>query len=62
VFGRGDFVVVVDVNHGKALAVGEALFGVDEARASKQGAVVSSVHFVGDKIWSAIRQMEARER
>jgi len=62
VFGRGDFVVVVDVQHGKPLAVGEALYGVDEARGVRQGAVVNNVHYVGDKLWNIIKQMQKESR
>jgi PUA-domain protein len=63
-FGRGDFVVVVDVKYGKPLAVGQALYDVNEARGVKQGVVVNNVHFVGDRLWVFLKQMqkEFRER
>ncbi|MEM3696622.1 MAG: DUF1947 domain-containing protein [Candidatus Bathyarchaeia archaeon] len=56
-FGRGDFVLVVDEKYGKPLAVGEALFGGDEAEKTKQGVVVKNVHFTGDKIWNFIKKL-----
>jgi len=63
-FGRGDFVVIADVKYGKPLAVGEALYDVGEAKGVKQGVVVNNVHFVGDRLWSFIKEMqkESRER
>jgi len=63
-FGRGDFVVIVDMKYAKPLAVGEALCDINEARGVKQGVVVNNVHFVGDRLWSFIKQMqkESRER
>jgi PUA domain protein len=51
-FGKGALVLVVDVKHGKPLAVGESLYGAETARNTKQGAVVKNVHFVSDKIWN----------
>ncbi len=50
-FAAGDVVVVVDVTHGKPLALGEALRNSDEARATKQGPVVKTKHYVSDKVW-----------
>ena len=57
-FGRGDFVVVADVKYGRPLAIGEALYDVNEAKGVKQGVVVNTVHFVGDRLWSFIKQMQ----
>jgi PUA domain protein len=56
-FGRDDFVLVVDEKHGKPLAVGEALFDIDEAEKAKQGVVVKNVHFVGDRIWNFVKKL-----
>ena len=54
-FGKGDLVVVVDVKHSKPLAVGEALVGFDEAKATKQGPIIKSKHYVSDKVWSSMK-------
>lgn len=54
-FGKGDLVLVVDEKHGKMLALGEALYNVEEARKVEKGAVLESIHFVGDKIWDAAK-------
>ena len=51
-FDKGDLVLVVDVKHGKPLAIGESLQDSASARNAKQGAVVKNVHFVSDKIWN----------
>jgi PUA domain protein len=51
-FDKGDLVLVVDVKHGKPLAIGESLQDSASARNAKQGSVVKNVHFVSDKIWN----------
>jgi len=55
-FVSGDFVVVVDVHHGKPLLLGEALVDSVSARKMAHGAVVRNVHFVGDKVWNFMRE------
>jgi len=52
-FQEGGFVVVRDVRHGKALALGKALFSSDQMRATKKGKVVANIHYVGDRLWRA---------
>ncbi len=54
-FCKGDLVLVVDEKHGKMLALGEALYDVEKARKMEKGAVVKSIHFVGDKIWDTAK-------
>ncbi len=51
-FRVNDIVVVVDEKHGKPLAIGEALYSLNEAKNVKHGAVVKNVHYVGDKVWN----------
>jgi PUA-domain protein len=53
-FIEGDFVVIRDVVHGKALAIGKANKGADEIEKSKKGKVIKNLSFVGDKLWNAI--------
>ena len=50
-FTKGDLVVVVDVKFGKALALGKSLMTAEEARQTKKGPIVKTLHFVSDKIW-----------
>jgi PUA domain protein len=56
-FRKGDLVVVVDEKHGKPLMVGEALYDASEAVNVKRGVVFRNVHFVGDRVWKAIKEL-----
>ena len=56
-FATGDLVLVVDMKHGKALAIGEVLMNSTTARATKKGPVVKTLHFVSDKIWDYIKTL-----
>jgi len=49
---KGDIVAVVEATHGKALAVGEALFDTKDLLAATGGKVVKSLHHVGDERWT----------
>jgi PUA-domain protein len=50
-FEEGTIVVVRDVKHGKALAIGKALKDSAAIMAEKKGKVIHNLHYVGDKIW-----------
>ena len=50
-FKEGDLVVIRDVNHGKALAIGVANKSSADIEASKKGKVIRNIHYVGDKLW-----------
>ena len=52
-FEEGRLVVVRDIRHGKALAVGRALRPSKEVTASRKGKAVQNLHYVGDKLWNA---------
>ena len=52
-FSEGDLVVVRDIKHRKALAVGKALKSSIQIEASKNGKVIQNLHYVGDKIWQS---------
>lgn len=52
-FEEGRLVVVRDIRHGKALAVGRALRPSKEIMASRKGRAVQNLHYVGDKLWNA---------
>ncbi len=49
---KGDWVVIVDENNKKPLAIGEALMDSEELKSSKSGKVIRNLHFVGDDIWN----------
>lgn len=47
---EGDLVIVVEMAHGKALAIGRALVPGKEM-AGRSGKAVKSIHYVGDELW-----------
>jgi len=51
-FEEGCLVVVRDIRHGKALAVGRALRPSKEIMASRKGKAIRNLHYVGDKLWN----------
>ncbi|MCK4400424.1 RNA-binding protein [Candidatus Bathyarchaeota archaeon] len=53
-FEVGDLVVVRDVTHGKALAIGKALKSSSDIEASRKGKVIENLHYVGDSLWKAV--------
>lgn len=52
-FNEGEVVVIRDVDHGKALAIGRAKIGSEEIEKSKKGKVITNLSYVGDKLWNA---------
>ena len=50
---KEEFIVIVDVNHKKPLAVGIALVGSDEMQKLAFGKVIKNIHYVGDEIWKS---------
>jgi PUA-domain protein len=54
-FGKGELVLVIDMKHGKALALGESLLDSETAKQTKKGPVVKTLHYVSDKIWDYIK-------
>ncbi len=56
-FGKGNLVLIVDMKHGKALALGESLLDAETARQTKKGPVVKTLHYVSDKIWEYIKTL-----
>jgi PUA-domain protein len=56
-FGKGEIVIVMDMKHGKALALGESLLDADVAKTTKKGPVIKTLHYVSDKIWDYIKNL-----
>jgi len=56
-FRPGDLVKVLDERHGKAIALGEALFSSGEVRGMRKGKVVKNLHYVGDRIWRLAKSL-----
>jgi len=50
-FEEDAIVVIRDVKHGKALAIGKALRSSTSIMMEKKGKVIKNLHYVGDKIW-----------
>jgi PUA-domain protein len=50
-FEEGALVVIRDVKHGKALAIGRAIRSSTSIMTEKKGKVINNLHYVGDKIW-----------
>lgn len=47
-------VIILDEKHGKPIAVGIALYSSEEISSMKEGKVIKTLHYVGDKIWQGI--------
>jgi PUA domain protein len=58
-FVKGDVVVVVDEKHGKAVAVGTAKVDSSEGEKMGTGPGVKNVHYIGDKFWNAVKELNA---
>jgi PUA-domain protein len=56
-FVTGDLVLIADMKHGKALAIGEVLMDSTTAKSTKKGPVVKTLHYVSDKIWDYIKTL-----
>ena len=50
-FNADSIVVIRDVTHGKALAIGKAGKSSAEIISNKKGKVIQNLHYVGDKLW-----------
>ena len=61
-FVKGDIVQIVDEKHDKTIATGKAFHSFQDAKNLSQGVVVENVHFVGDKIWSLMKNLVKKNR
>ena len=48
---KNDFIMIVDENNKKPLAVGIALFDSEEMKSMDSGKVIKNIHYVGDELW-----------
>ncbi len=55
---KGDYVVIVDEIHDKPIAIGIALMDSEQIKSSNKGKAIQNLHYVGDKIWTFIKQLE----
>lgn len=56
-FNTNDLILIVDERHGKPLAIGIALFDSHTMRKMKHGKIVRNIHYVGDKLWKALKKI-----
>ena len=54
-FRENDFLLIIEERYGKPLAVGIALFDSRSMRKVEHGKIVKNIHYIGDKIWSFIK-------
>jgi PUA-domain protein len=50
-FEKDDFLVIIDENHNKPLAIGIALLNSEDMKTANSGKVITNIHYVGDEIW-----------
>jgi len=55
---KDDFVVIVDEQHQKPLAIGISLYDSEALKNVKHGKIVTNVHFVGDDLWCALKKLQ----
>ena len=48
---ENEFIVIIDTDNKKPLAVGIALFNSEEMQTKDSGKVIKNIHYVGDEIW-----------
>jgi len=53
-FVENSIVVIKDITHGKALAIGQAIHSSADIRGMEKGKAIKTLHHVGDKIWDII--------
>jgi len=56
-FRSDSIVAIMDEKFGKPIAIGEILFGSEEAPKLKQGKVVKNLFYVGDKTWNLLKEL-----
>jgi PUA domain protein len=57
-FEKGELIAIKEVAHSKAIAVGRALEGKMTAESMTKGAAIENLHYVGDKLWEALKLIE----
>lgn len=54
-FKNGELIIIRDIQHRKAIAVGLAQYSSEEMRVMIKGKVIINLHYVGDGLWEAIK-------
>ncbi len=55
---KGDIVKIVDETHGRALAVGKAMYDAEEMAKIAKGKVVKNLHTIKDSVWTFAREFK----
>ena len=55
---KADIIEIVDESHGRALAVGKALYDADEMHKKESGKVVKNLHTIQDPVWDFEKQFK----
>jgi malignant T-cell-amplified sequence len=58
-FEKGDMVVVKEVAHSKAIALGRVLGSKKTLEGLTKGPAAENLHYIGDKFWEALKIVEA---
>lgn len=56
-FRANDLVLVKEQKYGKPIAIGRAILPKSEMESATKGAVVTNLHFVGDKFWDMLKEL-----
>ena len=56
-FDEKDLLLITDERHGKPLAIGVALFGSHVVKPLQHGKIVKTIHHVGDRLWSVLKDI-----
>jgi len=48
---KDDIVRIVDENHGRALAIGKALYNANEMSEHNKGKIIKNLHTIQDSVW-----------
>ncbi len=57
-FEKSDLLSIKEISHSKAIAVGRAFENKEKAQKMTKGPVVENLHYVGDKLWDALKLLE----
>ena len=57
-FPASSLVVVKEEKYGKQIAVGKSLLSNSEIQALNKGPVIENLHYVGDKYWDLLKQLQ----
>ncbi|MHB1867897.1 MAG: PUA domain-containing protein, partial [Nitrososphaerales archaeon] len=57
-FQAQDIVVIKEQKYGKPIAVGRVTLSKPEMESATKGAVITNLHYVGDKFWDMLKELK----